>query len=67
MSKKEALRINWAKHKDKYNARRKEKRRKAQDAVLVNMITEYVEGATLKSLCEKYKVVRRKENDVKGE
>lgn len=66
MNKNDRLKKNWAKHKDKYNAQRKEKRRKAQDAILVNMITEYVEGATLKSLCAKYKVVRRKEDNVKG-
>lgn len=46
----------WAKNKDAINARRNAKARKPQDANLVALITDYVEGLTIKELCDKYRV-----------
>lgn len=34
--------------------------RKKCDATLVALITDYVEGMTIKELCDKYKVLERK-------
>lgn len=47
-------------HAGEISERRKAKYKKKQDAILITLITEYVEGATMKELADKYKVLRRK-------
>lgn len=47
------------KHKEELNAKLRLKRKGKQDAVLVSLITDYVEGLTIKELCDKYRVNKR--------
>ena len=50
------------KHKEELKQKRQAKTRQRQDATLISLVTEYVEGAELKDLCDRYKVYKRKEN-----
>lgn len=43
-------------HKEELKAKRQAKIKNAQNANLVALITDYVEGLTIKELCDKYKV-----------
>lgn len=47
-------------HQEELRAKRKAKYRQAVDARLVALITDYVEGCTIKELQDKYKVGVRK-------
>lgn len=47
-------------HKEELKAKRRAKNRRKQDARLVALITDYVEGVSIKDLCDKYIVSERR-------
>ncbi len=47
-------------HKEELKAKRIAKRTTQQNARLVALITDYVEGMTIQELCDKYRVLERK-------
>ena len=50
----------YAMHAEELRAKRNAKTRQKRNATLVALITDYVEGMTIKELCDKYKVLERK-------
>lgn len=46
-------------HKEELKVKRRARYRKMQDVRLVELITDYADGLTIKELCDKYRVNKR--------
>lgn len=55
----------WDTHREELNAKRQAKYRREADARLTALITDFIDGYTIKQLQNKYKVGYRKEKGVK--
>lgn len=61
---KEWSRRYWQKHGDTINQRRRTAYKKAQDKTLQKLLNDYNSGLSFGQLCDKYKVLERKANNV---
>lgn len=61
---KEWSRRYWQKHGDTINQRRRIAYKKAQGKTLAKLLNDYNSGLNFDQLCDKYKVLERKGNNV---